>query len=289
MSIVINTNMGALYAQNSLSKALNSLSESVKRLSTGFKINSAKDDAAGYFVASKLDTQIRGLNMVAQSVQIAGNMLDTASGDLSSINNQLKEIRDLTVQFSSTIYGSSERDAIRAEVQQRVDEINRIASSSNFNGVNLLDGSSRDMRVQVGTGSDAAANSITVSDVFNDADAAGINLIGGSGTYSSVNDALASSISAANFLDDIDAAIDDVTSRMASAGAYGSRLDSVTDSITVQKENLTGAYSTIMDADVAEETANVTKQEILAQTSLAMFTQINNVQSSMLLSLINSL
>ncbi len=289
MSIVINTNMGALYAQNSLSKALNSLSESVKRLSTGFKINSAKDDAAGYFVASKLDTQIRGLNMVAQSVQIAGNMLDTASGDLSSINNQLKEIRDLTVQFSSTIYGSSERDAIRAEVQQRVDEINRIASSSNFNGVNLLDGSSRDMRVQVGTGSDAAANSITVSDVFNDADAAGINLIGGSGTYSSVNDALASSISAANFLDDIDAAIDDVTSRMASAGAYGSRLDSVTDSITVQKENLTGAYSTIMDADVAEETANVTKQEILAQTSLAMFTQINNLQSSMVLSLINSL
>ena len=289
MSIVINTNMGALYAQNSLSKALNSLSESVKRLSTGFKINSAKDDAAGYFVASKLDKQIRGLNMVAQSVQIAGNMLDTASGDLSSINNQLKEIRDLTVQFSSTIYGSSERDAIRAEVQQRVDEINRIASSSNFNGVNLLDGSSRDMRVQVGTGSDAAANSITVSDVFNDADAAGINLIGGSGTYSSVNDALASSISAANFLDDIDAAIDDVTSRMASAGAYGSRLDSVTDSITVQKENLTGAYSTIMDADVAEETANVTKQEILAQTSLAMFTQINNLQSSMVLSLINSL
>lgn len=289
MSIVINTNMGALYAQNSLSKALNSLSESVKRLSTGFKINSAKDDAAGYFVASKLDTQIRGLNMVAQSVQIAGNMLDTASGDLSSINNQLKEIRDLTVQFLSTIYGSSERDAIRAEVQQRVDEINRIASSSNFNGVNLLDGSSRDMRVQVGTGSDAAANSITVSDVFNDADAAGINLIGGSGTYSSVNDALASSISAANFLDDIDAAIDDVTSRMASAGAYGSRLDSVTDSITVQKENLTGVYSTIMDADVAEETANVTKQEILAQTSLAMFTQINNLQSSMVLSLINSL
>lgn len=289
MSIVINTNMGALYAQNSLSKALNSLSESVKRLSTGFKINSAKDDAAGYFVASKLDTQIRGLNIVGQSVQIAGNMLDTASGDLSSINNQLKEIRDLTVQFSSTIYGSSERDAIRAEVQQRVDEINRIASSSNFNGVNLLDGSSRDMRVQVGTGSDAAANSITVSDVFNDADAAGINLIGGSGTYSSVNDALASSISAANFLDDIDAAIDDVTSRMASAGAYGSRLDSVTDSITVQKENLTGAYSTIMDADVAEETANVTKQEILAQTSLAMFTQINNLQSSMVLSLINSL
>ncbi len=289
MSIIINTNMGALYAQNSLSKALSSLNESVKRLSTGFKINSAKDDAAGYFVASKIDTQIRGLNIVGQSVQIAGNMLDTASGDLNSINNQLKEIRDLTVQFSSTIYGSYEREAIRAEVQQRVDEINRIASASNFNGVNLLDGSAKDLRIQVGTGSDEAANSITVSDVFEEADAEGINLIGGSGQYSSVNDALADSHSAARFLDDIDTAIDDVTSRIASAGAYGSRLDSVVDSIAVQKENLTGAYSTIMDADVAEESANVTKQEILAQTSLAMFTQINQLQASMVTTLINSL
>lgn len=289
MSIIINTNMGALYAQNSLSKALSSLNESVKRLSTGFKINSAKDDAAGYFVASKIDTQIRGLNIVGQSVQIAGNMLDTASGDLNSINNQLKEIRDLTVQFSSTIYGSYEREAIRAEVQQRVDEINRIASASNFNGVNLLDGSAKDLRIQVGTGSDEAANSITVSDVFEEADAEGINLIGGSGQYSSVNDALADSLSAARFLDDIDTAIDDVTSRIASAGAYGSRLDSVVDSIAVQKENLTGAYSTIMDADVAEESANVTKQEILAQTSLAMFTQINQLQASMVTTLINSL
>ena len=289
MSIIINTNMGALYAQNSLSKALSSLNESVKRLSTGFKINSAKDDAAGYFVASKIDTQIRGLNIVGQSVQIAGNMLDTASGDLNSINNQLKEIRDLTVQFSSTIYGSYEREAIRAEVQQRVDEINRIASASNFNGVNLLDGSAKDLRIQVGTGSDEAANSITVSDVFEEADAEGINLIGGSGQYSSVNDALADSHSAARFLDDIDTAIDDVTSRIASAGAYGSRLDSVVNSIAVQKENLTGAYSTIMDADVAEESANVTKQEILAQTSLAMFTQINQLQASMVTTLINSL
>ncbi len=289
MSIIINTNMGALYTQNSLNKALNSLNESVKRLSTGFKINSAKDDAAGYFIGSKIDTQIRGLNIVGQSVQIAGNMLDTASGDLSNINNQLKEIRDLTVQFSSTIYGSDEREAIRAEVQQRVDEINRIASASNFNGVSLLDGSARDMRIQVGAGSDEAANSITVSDVFDAADAEGINLIGGSAQYTSVNDALADSRSAARFLSDIDTAIDDVTSRIASAGAYGSRLDSVVDSITVQKENLTSAYSTIMDADVAEESANVTKQEILAQTSLALFSQVNQLQSSMVLSLINSL
>ena len=289
MSITINTSMSALYAQNSLNKALNSLNESIKRLSTGFKINSAKDDAAGYFVASRLDTQVRGLDIVGQNVQIAGNMLDTAAGDLDSINKQLKEIRDLTVQFSSSIYDSDEREAIKAEVQQRVDEINRLASASNFNGVNLLDGSAQDMRIQVGTGADEAANSITVSNVFDSADAEGINLIGGSSRFSSVDDALDTSRSASQFLDVIDSAIDDVTSRISAAGAYGSRLDSVVDSIAIQKESLTSAYSTIMDADIAEESANVTKQEILAQTSLALFTQANELRSSMVMSLINSL
>ncbi len=289
MSIVINTNMGALYTQKSLNNAMNSLNESIKRLSTGYKINSASDDAAGYFVASKIDSQLRGLNIVNQNVQIAGNMLDTAAGDLSLINDQLKEIRDLTVEFSSSIYDIRSRNAIKEEVQQRVDEINRIAAASNFNSLNLLDGTSKDLRLQVGTGSDEAANSITVNNVFNEATAEGINLIGGSGDFTSVDDALADSRSASKFLDDIDAAIDDVTSRIASAGAYGARLDSVADSIVVQKENLTGAYSTIMDVDVAEETANVTRQELLAQTALAMFTQANQLQASMVMNLINSL
>ncbi len=289
MSIVINTNMGALYTQKSLNNAMNSLNESIKRLSTGYKINSASDDAAGYFVASKIDSQLRGLNIVNQNVQIAGNMLDTAAGDLSLINDQLKEIRDLTVEFSSSIYDIRSRNAIKEEVQQRVDEINRIAAASNFNSLNLLDGTSKDLRLQVGTGSDEAANSITVNNVFNEATAEGINLIGGSGDFTSVDDALADSRSASKFLDDIDAAIDDVTSRIASAGAYSARLDSVADSIVVQKENLTGAYSTIMDVDVAEETANVTRQELLAQTALAMFTQANQLQASMVMNLINSL
>ena len=289
MSIVINTNMGALYTQKSLNNAMNSLNESIKRLSTGYKINSASDDAAGYFVASKIDSQLRGLNIVNQNVQIAGNMLDTAAGDLSLINDQLKEIRDLTVEFSSSIYDIRSRNAIKEEVQQRVDEINRIAAASNFNSLNLLDGTSKDLRLQVGTGSDEAANSITVNNVFNEATAEGINLIGGSGDFTSVDDALADSRSASKFLDDIDAAIDDVTSRIASAGAYGARLDSVADSIVVQKENLTGAYSTIMDVDVAEETANVTRQELLAQTALAMFTQANQLQASMVMNVINSL
>lgn len=289
MSIVINTNMGVLSAQNSMNKAINSLNNSLKRLSTGYKINSAKDDAAGYYIATNINSQIRGLNIAKQNTQIAGNALNIASGDLTSINDQLGRIRDLTVQYSNSVYGEKEKAAIKAEIQQRIDEIDRIAGGSSFNGLNLLDGTSKDLKLQVGADADAAANSITISGVFENADSEGINLIGGSSKFSSLDEALANASSAAQFIDVIDTASKDVVGRIASAGAYSSRLDSVVDSINVKTENLTSAYSTIMDADIAEETANVVKQQLLIQTSIAMITQANNIQKNSILSMISGI
>ncbi len=289
MSIVINTNMGVLSAQNSMNKAINSLNNSLKRLSTGYKINSAKDDAAGYYIATNINSQIRGLNIAKQNTQIAGNALNIATGDLTSINDQLGRIRDLTVQYSNSVYGEKEKNAIKAEIQQRIDEIDRIAGGSSFNGLNLLDGTSKDLKLQVGADADAAANSITISGVFENADSEGINLIGGSSKFSSLDEALANASSAAQFIDVIDTASKDVVGRIASAGAYSSRLDSVVDSINVKTENLTSAYSTIMDADIAEETANVIKQQLLIQTSIAMITQANNIQKNSILSMISGI
>lgn len=289
MSIVINTNMGVLSAQNSMNKAINSLNNSLKRLSTGYKINSAKDDAAGYYIATNINSQIRGLNVAKQNTQIAGNALNIATGDLTSINDQLGRIRDLTVQYSNSVYGEKEKAAIKAEIQQRIDEIDRIAGGSSFNGLNLLDGTSKDLKLQVGADADAAANSITISGVFENADSEGINLIGGSSKFSSLDEALANASSAAQFIDVIDGASKDVVGRIASAGAYSSRLDSVVDSINVKTENLTSAYSTIMDADIAEETANVIKQQLLIQTSIAMITQANNIQKNSILSMISGI
>lgn len=289
MSIVINTNMGVLSAQNSMNKAINSLNNSLKRLSTGYKINSAKDDAAGYYIATNINSQIRGLNVAKQNTQIAGNALNIATGDLTSINDQLGRIRDLTVQYSNSVYGEKEKNAIKAEIQQRIDEIDRIAGGSSFNGLNLLDGTSKDLKLQVGADADAAANSITISGVFENADSEGINLIGGSSKFSSLDEALANASSAAQFIDVIDTASKDVVGRIASAGAYSSRLDSVVDSINVKTENLTSAYSTIMDADIAEETANVIKQQLLIQTSIAMITQANNIQKNSILSMISGI
>lgn len=289
MSIVINTNMGVLSAQNSMNKAINSLNNSLKRLSTGYKINSAKDDAAGYYIATNINSQIRGLNVAKQNTQIAGNALNIATGDLTSINDQLGRIRDLTVQYSNSVYGEKEKAAIKAEIQQRIDEIDRIAGGSSFNGLKLLDGTSKDLKLQVGADADAAANSITISGVFEKADSEGINLIGGSSKFSSLDEALANASSAAQFIEVIDTASKDVVGRIASAGAYSSRLDSVVDSINVKTENLTSAYSTIMDADIAEETANVIKQQLLIQTSIAMITQANNIQKNSILSMISGI
>lgn len=289
MSIVINTNMGVLSAQNSMNKAINSLNNSLKRLSTGYKINSAKDDAAGYYIATNINSQIRGLNVAKQNTQIAGNALNIATGDLTSINDQLGRIRDLTVQYSNSVYGEKEKNAIKAEIQQRIDEIDRIAGASSFNGLNLLDGTSKDLKLQVGADADAVANSITISGVFENADSEGINLIGGSSKFASLDDALANASSTAQFIDVIDGASKDVVGRIASAGAYSSRLDSVVDSINVKTENLTSAYSTIMDADIAEETANVIKQQLLIQTSIAMITQANNIQKNSILSMISGI
>ena len=288
MSIVINTNMGVLSAQNSMNKAINSLNNSLKRLSTGYKINSAKDDAAGYYIATNINSQIRGLNVAKQNTQIAGNALNIATGDLTSINDQLGRIRDLTVQYSNSVYGEKEKAAIKAEIQQRMDEIDRIAGGSSFNGLKLLDGTAKDLKLQVGADADAAANSITISGVFENADSEGINLIGGSSQFASLDEALANASSAAQFIDVIDTASKDVVGRIASAGAYSSRLDSVVDSINVKTENLTSAYSTIMDADIAEETANMIKQQLLIQTSIAMITQANNIQKTAILGMLGT-
>lgn len=290
MSIVINTNIGSLSAQNAMNKAVNSLNNSLKRLSTGYKINSAKDDAAGYYIATKLNSQIQGLKVARQNTQTAGNMLNIAEGDLSVINDRLGRIRDLTVEYASTTLDENGRNAIKAEVQQQVDEINRIAAGSNFNGLNLLDGSAKDMRIQVGAGSDPAANSITISSgVFADADAEALKLVGGSSQFTDIDAAFANASSAAQFIDVIDNASKEVAGRIAAVGAYSSRLDSAADSIAVQSENLTGAYSSIMDADIAEETVNLVKQQLLIQTSVAMLSQAHKIQANAVLSIIGGI
>ena len=287
MAIIVNTNMSALKTQANLNNATNSLNTALNRMSTGLKINSAADDAAGMFVASNLNTQIRGSKVAQSNVATGINVLQTAEGDFGVIEDNLLRIRDLATQAANGVYDEKSLTAMEDEVKARVDEINRIAKSSNFNGLNLLDGSiaktdPSGLRLQVGANADTATNAIYVSaSVFDSASAQALGLYGANSVnnFTSIEEAFEFASTAAKFIADVDTALQNVTTRKATIGAVQNRLNSAADSLVTTIENATSAKSTIMDADIAEESANYTKAQILQQTSATLLVQANQLPS----------
>ena len=254
-------------------------------MSTGLKINSAADDAAGMFVASNLNTQIRGSKIAQSNVATGINVLQTAEGDYGVIEDNLLRIRDLATQAANGVYDEKSLQAMKDEVDARVAEINRVAKSSNFNGLSLLDGKGipdTGLRLQVGANSDSAMNAITVDpEVFANASVQALGLYGAESVnkFDSIDKAFESSSNAALFIADVDAALQNVTTRKATIGAVQNRLNSAADSLVTTIENATSAKSTIMDADIAEESANYTKAQILQQTSATLLVQANQLPS----------
>ena len=283
MAIIVNTNMSALKTQANLNSATNTLNTSLNRMSTGLKINSAADDAAGMFVASNLNTQIRGSKIAQSNVATGINVLQTAEGDFGVIEDNLLRIRDLATQAANGVYDQKSLTAMEDEVKARVDEINRIAKSSNFNGLNLLDGSiaktdPSGLRLQVGANSATETNAIYVApEVFDSASAQALGLYGANSVnnFTSIEEAFEFASTAAKFIADVDVALQNVTTRKATIGAVQNRLNSAADSLVTTIENATSAKSTIMDADIAEESANYTKAQILQQTSATLLVQAN--------------
>jgi flagellin protein len=290
MPIVINTNVPAIKAQNALTRASWGLNQSLERLTTGSKINSAKDDPAGLYYATGLNSQISGVNAAYSNVQMGINMITTASGDLSNINTQLERIKDLATQYSNSSLTDEQKNAIKAEAKQRVEEINRIAEESKLNKLQLLDGSQAGgVRLQIGPNADPATNSLTVTGVFEKADVESLNLVGGSSKFADIDAAFANASTAAQFIDIVQDSADMVTERISTAGIYNARLESITDSLITKNENLQSAVSTVMDADVAAETANYIKNQLLQQTASSLLTQANQAQGVLALKLINAL
>lgn len=290
MPIVINTNVPAIKAQNALTRASWGLNQSLQRLTTGSKINSAKDDPAGLYYATGLNSQISGVNAAYSNVQMGINMITTASGDLSNINTQLERIKDLATQYSNSSLTDEQKNAIKAEAKQRVEEINRIAKESKLNKVQLLDGTQAGgVRLQIGPNADPATNSLTVTGVFEKADVESLNLVGGSSKFADIDAAFANASTAAQFIDIVQDSADIVTERISTAGIYNARLESITDSLITKNENLQSAVSTVMDADVAAETANYIKNQLLQQTASSLLTQANQAQGVLALKLINAL
>ena len=283
MSITINTNVTSLVVQKNLNAAQSQLDTSIERMTTGYKINSAKDDAAGLSIATNLATKIRGSEQAQSNIQQAGNLLSTAEGDITNISSQIDRIRELSVQAANGVNSTESMTAIKKEVEARVAEINKIAASSEFNGVSLLNGSgtlaSNGLRLQIGSDSEAATNSISITGVFGNAAATAIGLVGSSATFSTVSAAFANSSTAAQFIADCDSALSDLTTRRTLIGAYQNRLDSTFDALDTSIENLSSSKSTIMDTDVASESSTYTKAQILQQAAASLLASANQTPS----------
>lgn len=271
MSIVVNTNTTSLMVQRNLSKATSNLATSMQRLSTGMKINNAGDDAAGLALSEKINGQLSSSDVCKNNAQTGLNMLSIADGDLDVINQNLQRIKDLAVQSANGVYSDEERLSMDQEVQLRLEEINRIADSSSFSDMNLLDGSIADMVLQIGAGSDIDQNTIDISGAFQEAHVSSLGIQA---------DASVSTVDAARtMIDAIDAAVNNISSRRSIIGASMNRLDSTIDRIDIRKENLQSTYSTIRDTDIAAESSELTKQQILQQSAATLLQQANQTPS----------
>lgn len=263
---VIGTNVAALRATNASNSASNALQTSIERLSTGKRINSAKDDAAGLAIASSLTSQIKGQNQAIRNANDGIALSQTADGALGEVTNILQRIRELSVQSASGTYSDDDRTNLQAEVTELTGQLTDIQSKTNFNGVSLLSKAAATVKIQTGS---AGTDTVSLS-------VGGIDL----------DDAIASDISTAagatTALTDLDTALKAVNTTRASLGAGQSRLSSVVNNLTTNVANLTDARSRIEDVDFSTETTSLAKAQILSQASTAMLAQANQSQQGVL-------
>jgi len=271
MALTVNTNIASLNAQRNLTSSQSSLNTSLQRLSSGLRVNSAKDDAAGLAIAERMNTQVRGLTVGIRNASDGISLAQTAEGALGSITESLQRMRELAVQSANATNSSTDRASLDAEFQQLATEINRVISGTEFNGTAVLaDGTAKVFQV----GPNNSANdqiSITVTDMSADADVAAV-------TATNITDVTNSQ----GAIDLVDTALDVVNAERATLGAAQSRMETAVRSLEVTRENTAAARGRIMDADFAAETANLTRAQILQQAGVAMLAQANTLPQSAL-------
>ncbi|MFN8614455.1 MAG: flagellin [Vampirovibrionales bacterium] len=271
MSLVINTNTSAINSQRNLGYNTTMLNRSIERLSSGYRINRAGDDAAGLQISENLRAQYRGAQKALDNVQDGMNVLNIADGGLQSITDNLQRMRELVVQAGNDTNGTSSRTAIKAEIDQLISEITRISDSTKFNGVGLLDGSTATINLQVGPNGTAANDVIAVA-AFGDIDATAL----GTTTAAIV---VTSNANALTSLGLIDTAIGTVNTRRSTIGSIYNRLEKTANSLSLSIENTQAAESRIRNVDVAKESAELTRFQILQQSAAAMLAQANQTPS----------
>ena len=275
MAITVNTNISSLTAQSSLNKATSKMNTAMERMSTGLKINSSKDDAAGLAVSRKLDYKVNSLDVAQSNAQMGASMLDTMEGVMGVVNDNLVRIRDLTEQAANGTYGSDAMKAMATEINARLTEIDRISNSAEFNGKKLIHGTTTGVTLQVGiTDGDESTISLD-STLFQNChtSSGGLNVaqVDQTGAWTDTE--------ARAYLASVDAAIAKVTDATTAIGGKQAAIASAMDAANVMQTNLTSSSSLIKDADIAEESSNYIKQQILQQTSATLLATANQTPS----------
>ena len=266
MALSINTNLLSLNAQRNLGTSQMSLATSMQRLSSGLRINSAKDDAAGLAIAARMDAQIRGINVAIHNANDGISLAQTAEGALSTVTDALQRMRELAVQAQNGSNGTSDRANLDTEYQQLSAEITRIAAQTKFNGIAIVGAGAGAQTFQVGANN---GDTLTITTV------AVTTVAGGVTTAAAASTAVAA----------IDTALDTITSNRATYGAAMSRFSMAISNLSISGENQTAAKGRIMDADFAAETANLSRSQILQQAGTAMVAQANQ-QPNLVLNLL---
>jgi flagellin len=274
---VINTNMKSIVAQNAMTVNNRSLSKAMEQLSTGSRINSAADDAAGLAISNKMTAQVRGLNQAVRNANDAISMIQTAEGATKEITNMLQRMRELSVQSANDTNTTADRSAIGAEVTQLTEEITRIASNTQWNGMNLLDGTvgaSGTASFQVGANGGSALNATAIIEVdfaMMDAETLGVDAL-------DVTD-IENSQASIQLIDDAIAMVDEAR---ADYGAKINRLNYAADNLTNVSQNTSASRSRIQDTDYAATTTELARTQIISQAATAMLAQANQAPQSVL-------
>jgi flagellin len=270
MSQVINTNLISLNAQRNLSTTQGMLAQSIQRLSSGLRVNSAKDDAAGLAIAERMSSQVRGMNVAIRNANDAISLSQTAEGALGKVGDMLQRMRELAVQSANATNGTDDRANLNAEFSELAAEIGRTLSSTKFNGQAILGADAGGLAFQVGANS---GETITVT-TTNMTTAATVTAVTSGDVSSAAN--------ASTALTNIDAALTTINGERALYGATQNRFEAVVSSLQIASENQAAARSRIMDADFAAETAALTRAQVLQQAGVAMLSQANAVPNNVL-------
>jgi len=277
MPMTINTNIASLNAQRNLNMSQGSLATSMQRLSSGLRVNSAKDDAAGLAIAERMNSQVRGMNVAVRNANDGISMSQTAEGALAQVSNSLQRMRELAVQARNSTNSSSDKDSLNKEFAQLQSEIGRVLGGTTFNGKHILGTDATSLTFQIGANT-TTDDTITVTTVNMTQDTTVTAVTG----TTAVIDASADVSAIGLVIDNIDKAIDNVNDTRATFGATQSRFDAIITNLQTSVENQSAARSRIMDADFASETANMSRAQVLQQAGTAMVAQANQLPQQVL-------